>query len=122
LQEEDTAEHILIQCVTAREVWFYCRQALNLQFRIPTIADTLEQWWVGERARFREKHRKWFDGLVITAGHALWKNRNAWCFQNVERQHSARELSEIILEEFHLLRRVRERGGGVGDSDHSERE
>jgi hypothetical protein len=65
-QEEDTSEHILVQCVTAREVWFGCAHKLNLSYTPPTQDDTLQEWWLQERARFRPKERKGFDGLVVT--------------------------------------------------------
>jgi hypothetical protein len=84
------------------------------------MVDTLELWWMMERARFREKDKKWFDGLVSIAGYALWKNMNAWCFQNAKCQHPAIELSTLILEEIEQLRRLRK--GDLGVHNRSERE
>ncbi|KAK1597004.1 hypothetical protein QYE76_048296 [Lolium multiflorum] len=106
LQEEDTAELILVQCVFAREVWHLCRQALRLNFEIPTTDSTIQSWWTRERARFSNKDRKWFDGLVCTVCHGVWKNRNAYCFHNVQRQHTVHTLVARILEEFRLIRQA----------------
>jgi hypothetical protein len=113
LQEEDTAEHILMQCVVAREVWHSCSQALGVTFQAPATDSNLQEWWLTERRRFREKSRKWFDGLVCTAGYALWKLRNAWCFRNVQRQFSTKTLVALIVEELIMLRRAHREGVGV---------
>ncbi|KAM0821681.1 hypothetical protein ACQ4PT_072040 [Festuca glaucescens] len=106
MNEEDTVEHILIQCVMAREVWYKCREELQLQFEIPDSDSNLQDWWLSERGRFREKERAWFDRLVCTVGHALWKNRSALCFNNTPLQRSADQLASAVREEFSNLRRV----------------
>jgi hypothetical protein len=116
LQEEDTAEHILIQCVFAREVWFTCRQLLGAQFELPSVSSLLEPWWIAERARAAEVDRRWFDGLVCSVGHALWKNRNAWCFNNVERQMTARRLATTVVEQLRQLKQLHDQGVGVLDT------
>ncbi|XP_047075931.1 uncharacterized protein LOC124685957 [Lolium rigidum] len=116
LQEEDTAEHLLMQCVLAREVWHKCRVLLGLQFEAPLRDSTVQQWWSVERGKFRDKERHWFDSLVCTAGHALWKNRNAWCFNNVHQQRSTDELTALILDEFYKLKAVHRSGDGVFDN------
>ncbi|KAM0911282.1 hypothetical protein ACQ4PT_013589 [Festuca glaucescens] len=90
-QEEDTADHIILQCVVARETWHSCGRALGLNFQVPTVDSTLVDWWVLEREKFRPADRRCFDGLVCTTGYTLWKNRNAWCFDNANRQLSVIE-------------------------------
>ena len=65
-----------------------------------------------ERVKFRDKERKWFDTLVCTGCHAIWKNRNAWCFDNPRRQKSAEGIASSILEDFTALRVVRRVGYG----------
>jgi hypothetical protein len=47
----ETSEHILIQCVVAREVWHIVRHMLDLNFEVPTAACTFQDWWLTERAR-----------------------------------------------------------------------
>ena len=100
LQEEDTAEHILIQCVFAREAWERCRRRLGGQFQAPTQFCTLQGWWMKERQKFRDKEKKCFDALVCLMCHSLWKNRNAWCFRNPQRQRSAEQLVSQVMEEL----------------------
>jgi hypothetical protein len=115
LQEEDNAEHILMQCVFAREVWHTCGQRLGFHYIVPSTDCVLEAWWTRERWRFGRKRRKHFDALVCTICHALWQHRNEWVFGNTERQHSAQSLAGIIVDEYKLL--LRARGVQEGDTD-----
>jgi hypothetical protein len=122
LQEEDTAEHILIQCVVAREVLFRCGHALKINLRIPSMEDTIEAWWSAERLRCSTRERRWFDGLICTVGYALWKNRNAEAFQHRNRNRTPKQVADDIVEEFRLLKtawRV-DSSAGVGVQDRRE--
>ena len=112
LQEEDTAEHILIQCVFAREIWFRVGGKLGANIT-PLATDTLEDWWMAVRARCRSSERRLLDSLICTGCHLIWKNRNAWCFNNTTRQFSVPRLAELIVEEFTLLHAIRRREEGV---------
>jgi hypothetical protein len=40
MQEIETSEHILLQCVVAREVWHICRELLDLSFEEPNRDST----------------------------------------------------------------------------------
>ena len=62
---------------------------------------------MAKRERFRDKERRWFDTLVCTGCHAIWKNINEWCFSNPHRHHTVEMLARIILEEFIALKVVR---------------
>jgi hypothetical protein len=42
MQEIETSEHILMQCVVTREVWHICREILELTFEEPNRASTFE--------------------------------------------------------------------------------
>jgi hypothetical protein len=116
LQKEDTAEHILVRCVYAREGWFSCRERLGAQFEIPEEGSSIQDWWTRERRRFSQKERCWFDGFVCTVSHALWKQRNAWCFHNAQQQFSVATLTTRILEEFRMIRAVHGQEVGVLDN------
>jgi type II secretory pathway component PulJ len=124
LQEEETAEHILLQCVIARETWHICRLKLDLHFEDPTRASVLQEWWTTERNRLRGKEKE-FDTLVCTVSYALWKNRNAWVFGDNRRQHRPFTLAALVVEEYNLLINIdRSRGTapGVGEGEHALRE
>jgi hypothetical protein len=122
LQEPDTANHILLQCVTAREVWHICRQWLELDIEEPGRHDTLEAWWTRLRARIRGKEKRDFDGLVYTACYTLWKNRNRWVFNEVHQQHSAISLAVLVSEEYNLLEVLGRQEATGGTLPHAARE
>jgi hypothetical protein len=60
----------------------------------------LEEWWLREREKFTAKTRKNFDALIILGCCTLWKNRNAWVFNNQSLQFSAVELASRIRDDF----------------------
>jgi hypothetical protein len=49
---------------TTREVWLRCKQQLEVNFEIPTMQSTLEEWWLRKREKVQGMERKWFDTLV----------------------------------------------------------
>jgi hypothetical protein len=85
LQEEDNASHVLLQCVTAREVWHICREKFELNIEEPTPHSVFQDWWANEHKKQRGHTRRVFDTLVCTITYALWKNQNAWVFEDVRR-------------------------------------
>jgi hypothetical protein len=115
MQEEDNAEHILVQCVFAREVWHICGLRLGFNYNAPEGDSVLEAWWSQERWRFRRKRRKCFDALVCTVCYALWKHRNAWEFGNTQRQYTTQRLASNIIDEYKLLLAAR----GIREGDAS---
>ena len=114
LQDEDNTEHILIQCVYAREVWHYMFEELSLRGSIPTQADTLLDWRLTTRVNFRKGHKRGFDTVIIAATWALWKQRNARVFHRINQQKTAPELALAIIAE---LKEWRLAGLGVGGYD-----
>nr|XP_040244157.1 uncharacterized protein LOC120963556 [Aegilops tauschii subsp. strangulata] len=100
LQEEDNAEHILVQCVYAREVWHYTWNTLGLQGRIPEAHASLLDWWLEGRSSFRRSWKRGFDTLVIATIWVLWKQRNARVFNRTCQQLQAHGLSIAILDEL----------------------
>jgi hypothetical protein len=85
LQEEDNASHVLLQCVTTREVWHICREKFELNIEEPTPHSVFQDWWANEHKKQRGHTRRVFDTLVCTITYALWKNQNAWVFEDVRR-------------------------------------
>jgi hypothetical protein len=101
-QDEDTAEHILMQCVHARQAWYICSQLAPIAFTAPMQDSELEDWWLLARRRFHNQDRRLFDTMVCIMCWELWKNRNGWAFGNPAKQLSpdrivARVLSELSL-------------------------
>lgn len=81
-QEEDTVDHILLQCVFARQIWHNCfmqaRIGLDL---VPSTEDTLQHWWMSARKRMPKINRKGFDSFTMLLCWHLWKNRNNKVFR-----------------------------------------
>jgi hypothetical protein len=100
LQEEDSVQHIMAGCVYTREVWFGCLQGLQLGVDPPLQDDTMQSWWSQTRARFRSKETRGFDSLVVLVSWRLWRQRNARCFQNTQKQYSVRGLIEQIMADW----------------------
>lgn len=46
LQDEDNVNHILVQCVYAREVWHTSFDTLQLNVLCPATTDTFTDWWL----------------------------------------------------------------------------
>ena len=80
LQEEDNAEHILIQCIYAREVWFYCLTECNIEALEPSTGNTMMEWWLQARSLFHRAGRRSFDTLFLIMVWALWKQQNTRVF------------------------------------------
>lgn len=110
-QDEDNAEHILVHCVYAREVWHECFEALHLTTRRPTADDNLMDWWLEVRQGFRRADKRGFDTFVIAVAWALWKQRNARVFSRIRQQKTPLELVNVILSEVQEWR-----SAGVGVS------
>jgi hypothetical protein len=61
----DSASHIFVECVYARQVWLGCLIVLGIDVDIPCAQDSLQNWWKNARGRFRKKEKQGFDALVI---------------------------------------------------------
>lgn len=114
LQDEDNAEHILVHCVYAREVWHTCFDTLQLSVTTPSCNDTFVDWWLSSRTGFHGKERRGFDTFIIGAAWSLWKQRNARVFNRPDQQKGPSELARGILEEILEWKRA---GVGVGGLD-----
>jgi hypothetical protein len=115
LQEEDSMSHLFTQCVHARQVWYLCFQDLMVAAIPPYVTCTLEEWWLREHDKFTAKTRRNFDALVILGCCTLWKNRNAWVFNNQSLQFSAVVLASRIRDEFSAWTLARRGVSGVYD-------
>jgi hypothetical protein len=115
LQGEDSVEHLFTQCVHARQVWHTSFQDMAVAADPPTVDDSLEDWWLRERARFSAKTRKNFDALVILGCWELWKNRNAWVFNNLNLQFTPMQLASRVWDEFSAWTLGRRGVSGVFD-------
>ena len=102
LQEIETADHLLMQCVYTRQVWWACTNRLRVALPIPTTEDVLQNWWINTRQRFRGKQRKVVDSLITLVCWSIWKQRNARVFGNTSRICNEEMLSMRLVEELKL--------------------
>ena len=100
LREEDNVEHILVQCVYAKQVWHKCLDTLEIDIPHPSSTDTFVDWWLRTRVGFHGKQKRGFDSLIIVAAWSLWKQRNAKVFNRSEQVKDYNELARAILEEI----------------------
>ena len=109
--QEDTVDHILLQCVFARHVWFLSCTRLGIDVSIlPTMTDNLEEWWTRSRKRINKTYHKCFDAFCILVCWNLWKQRNGRVFAS---QAIANEWGTAELIHQELLRWVQAGGRGV---------
>lgn len=71
LQDEDNADHILVQRVYACEVWHSCFSSWRFTIHTPDANATFLQWWLEQRSRFRGKAKRSVDSVVILIAWAL---------------------------------------------------
>ena len=115
LQEEYNVEHILVQCVFARLVWWQVFQALGLVCPAPAPNSTLENWWTSNRCSVRavKRVKRDFDALVILTCWSLWKHRNSWVFEAAGQHFSVEQLVARVLSELRQWAEVRRGVSGV---------
>ncbi|OQU81847.1 hypothetical protein SORBI_3006G129532 [Sorghum bicolor] len=80
--QPETADHLLVACVFAREVWHRLLSAIGLVHLLPSDASRLVGWWQESRALLPHNLRRSFDSLVVLVSWSLWKERNARTFDN----------------------------------------
>lgn len=76
-QEEDTVDHILLQCMYLRQIWLQCvrRAKIDMQL-LTTIANWVKDWWCISRKHIPKRYRKGFYSLVILVCWNLLEQRN----------------------------------------------
>lgn len=107
-------DHILAQCVYAREVWHGCCDKLQINITLPSNSDTFKDWWLTQRTDFPGRIQRGFDSFVIGTAWLLRKQRNARVFNRTQQQKTAQELVCLVLDE---IKEWREAGFGVGGLD-----
>jgi hypothetical protein len=82
-QEDETAQHLTLQCSYAREIWYHMPLPRRLHRFMPTAYATLDIWWPKLSAAVPANNRKELNALVILVSRELWLERNARVFDNV---------------------------------------
>jgi len=83
-QEEESAQHLLVSCVFARDIWFQVLSMIGWQQLTPDQnAIVFQDWWGEAESRVDKQQRKGFNSLVILVAWWLWKHRNECVFDSV---------------------------------------
>jgi hypothetical protein len=79
-QEAETTDHLLLNCIYSREVWFRLLSSVGLQHWAPNGDETMAVWWQQHRANAPSALRKSFDSALMLVTWSLWKERNRRVF------------------------------------------
>jgi hypothetical protein len=79
-QEPELVDHLVIQCVFSREVWFSALRRCGWHHLAPSADDSFVTWWVHSRKQVAKEHRKAFNSLIIAIVWSIWLERNERCF------------------------------------------
>ncbi|WVZ88874.1 hypothetical protein U9M48_035341 [Paspalum notatum var. saurae] len=81
-QEEERIDHVLTNCVFARQFLLNLLRCFNLQNLAPLAEDeSLDGWWSRESFRVHDLVQRGFNSLVILGACTLWKQRNLCVFE-----------------------------------------
>jgi hypothetical protein len=64
-QATETVEHLLLNCVYSREIWFTLLRRVGSQHLCPVQEDSLAEWWLRRRKLIHSDSRKCFDCFVV---------------------------------------------------------
>jgi hypothetical protein len=80
-QEEETIEHLLLNCVFARQFWFTFLRQLNLQdISLQPDDKSFLEWWRRSNLIIVGAARRGLNSIFSLGGWVLWKHRNRCVF------------------------------------------
>jgi len=83
-QAAETIDHLLVQCVFAREFWFRFFSRIGLQDFSPQPTETsFHFWWEKVSNAASDTLRKGTNSLIILGAWTLWTHRNKCVFDGV---------------------------------------
>jgi len=84
-QTDEDVQHILTDCVFAREFWVKILTPLGLLDSAPSPNDQVfADWWRKARKRAAKEKRKGLNTLIILGAWMLWKHRNSCVFEGAQ--------------------------------------
>jgi len=80
-QEEETINHLLVECVFAREFWFLLLWQVGLQALSPQPTEnSFLDWWEGANNAIADMVRQGVNSLIILGAWIFWNHRNRCVF------------------------------------------
>ena len=94
-QDEENVQHLLTNCVFARDFWFRILAPMGFLSSVPGRRDhVFVVWWKKARKQAPKVKRKGLNSLIILGAWMLWKHRNACVFEG------ASPSIHVLLQEF----------------------
>ncbi|GJM95726.1 hypothetical protein PR202_ga12503 [Eleusine coracana subsp. coracana] len=94
-QTDEDIQHILTDCVFAREFWYKILEPVGLAASTPGQEDQIfAEWWRKARKRADKLKRKGLNSLIILGAWSLWKHRNRCVFEG------GQPCIQVIMQEF----------------------
>ena len=112
-QEQETADHLILHCCFAKEVWHLMARWTQNLVKIPDMGSSVATWWQQELTGLPKKLRRTKAALLMYTAWNLWKERNQRIFEH-NRAIATRVFQEIKAE---ILIRKLAVGGPVVPSD-----
>jgi len=104
-QEPETANHLILHCSFAREVWHRVSSWSGELLLQPSIGMSLEDWWNDSLAGLSKEDRRSKAAILIYSAWNIWKARNRQVFY-----HTLLTPPQVLLEikkEIALRKRAR---------------
>jgi hypothetical protein len=103
-QDAETINHLLVQCVFSREIWFKVLRRCGWHGVAPAQGHLFAVWWTTSRKRVPKGQHKAFDSLVVETSWAIWTQRNDRTFGRAALLPS--RMVEVIFESIENWCRV----------------
>ncbi|KAF8688277.1 hypothetical protein HU200_042330 [Digitaria exilis] len=82
-QEPESAEHLILNCVYAKEVWIRMSQETGGLLQVPLHGLSMEEWWNSNLQGREKKQQIRRASLMIYTAWNLWRERNWRIFDAV---------------------------------------
>ncbi|WVZ82995.1 hypothetical protein U9M48_030188 [Paspalum notatum var. saurae] len=83
-QEQETMQHLLINCVFSCEIWAIVFTNLGMQALIPQPdGKRFSGWWSGAVNQVPKEVKKGLNSLIILVAWEIWKHRNDCVFEGI---------------------------------------
>ena len=100
LAENETMNHLNLQCSFARAVWGGLIQRLGVTLPIPDRQDQLALWWPGAVRQLSSRDQRTANSLIMLVIRTLWLERNVRVFEGQTTQ--AGRITEMVAEEWRI--------------------
>ncbi|KAG2560618.1 hypothetical protein PVAP13_8KG080484 [Panicum virgatum] len=91
------ADHLILQCCFAKEVWHLASLWTQDLVKMPTEGLPIAAWWEQELAGLPKKLRRTKASLMMYTAWNLWKERNRHSFEHTS-SDTVRVLQDIKVE------------------------